>query len=152
MGLGPGFDRASVRGLAPLVAAGALALEGVSCTCTGIGCWDDAEIRIQREGSPPRFAARLDVDGMKVECSAPPSSGKSGECQPNIVSLFATQDTLGVDFLGLAPRRIVITLLDGSTVVAERTFTPHYEKVQVNNGPLCDNPTCHHARETWTLP
>jgi hypothetical protein len=131
----------------------ALALGCLGCACTGIGCWDSATVVVHRAGSPLRLAAQVNVDGNISECPAPEADQTFTKCSGNgVVSLVFSGDDQRVEFLGLAPARFTVTLLDGMTVVAERTFLPRYEKITVDNGLTCDNPTCKHGKETWNLP
>ena len=147
------FGDSRVARLGPLVAAVALALGCRGCACTQIGCADGARIIIHREGAPLRLAANLDLDGTKVECTAPPATGGGGDsCRPPLASLHGSARDLTVEIANLAPKRITVTLLDGTTAVAERTFAPRYEKLEVDNGVGCGDLTCHNADETWTLP
>jgi hypothetical protein len=144
--------RSRLRRLGPLMVALALALGCLGCTCTRIGCWDSATVVIQRAGSPLRLAARVNVDGNIFECPAPEADKTFANCGGNGVSLGFSGDDQRVELLGLAPARLTVTLLDGTTVVAERTFLPRYEKNTVDNGFACDNPTCKDWTETWNLP
>ena len=131
----------------------ALALGCLGCACNGIGCWDSATVVVHRAGIPLRLAARVNVDGNISECPAPGAGVTFTKCSGDgVVSLGFSGDDQRVEFLGLAPARFTVTLLDGTTVVAERTFLPRYEKNTVDKGFACDNPTCKQGKETWNLP
>ena len=129
----------------------ALALGCLGCTCGGVVCWDSATVVVHRAGSPLRLAARVNVDGNIFECPAPEADKTFANCSGNGVSLHFSGDDQRVEFLGLAPARFTVALLDGMTVVAERTFLPRYEKKTVDNGFACDG-TCKYWTETWNLP
>jgi hypothetical protein len=154
-----------------LIPGGLACLE--SRSCTEKGCSDSAAITIQRaDGNTPPLSVQLEVDGRRVTCPAPARGSAGGQpcddprvfvqhrervdctetrtstaisqsCQPN----GTFELVIG---LGGTPARVDATVMDGATVVGQKTFDLNYLTVRPN-GEGCE-PVCRQGAETWQLP
>jgi hypothetical protein len=141
-----------------------------SKTCTLIGCNDQFTIQIQlADGARPHLTADMVIDGRAVSCAAPTDSS-TVTCDTG-VSVWSrelqscTQSQSGTVVMETcvgsgvfaetivvqgSPKSLSMSLLNGTTSVAQQTFQPQYESNQPN-GPGCD-PICKQAATTWTVP
>ena len=137
----------------PLALTAAL-VGGVACACTNVYCWDSATVTVRRaDGSPLALAVTVDLDGDKIDCAAPEpyAPGRSGPpCHPRVDVTRRGDREQVIDIRESAPKRITVTLRDGSRVVAEKTFAPDYESYRPN-GFACE-PTCRQWSDTWIVP
>jgi hypothetical protein len=140
---------------AALAMGAGLALGNLSCTCGLVDCWDSATITVRRtQGESLAVATSLDLDGLQIDCPAPmvnrtPGVSSSPPCHEK-VDVRASGSELVIEVKQTAPRRIGVVLRDGDAVLAQRTFSPRYEK-HMPNGDFCE-PTCRQWQETWMLP
>jgi hypothetical protein len=151
----PGTFRAGWAAALISALAVVMALGNVSCTCGRVYCWDSATITVRgAQGESLLVATSLDLDGTRIDCPAPivDSMGGVSTAQPchEKVDVRASGSALIIEVKEAAPRRIGVVLRDGNAVLAERTFSPRYEK-HMPNGDFCE-PTCRQWQETWMLP
>jgi hypothetical protein len=136
-------------------------------TCTLIGCNDHLTFQIElASGGKPQFAASLLIDGRTVACPAP-VEGTIATCDVGVSTTSRELESCTSAGNGYevcvgsgifaqtivvagAPADVSISLLNGTIVVAQQDFHPHYVSNQPN-GPGCD-PICRQATETWTVP
>jgi len=148
-------------GLLPVVCA----CQYESKSCTAIGCWDRFQIAISEEGiSYPHLAADLVIDGRAASCLAPMLTA-STTCDSGVMVGLRELETCTTEILNPCsgtgiyvedlvvtgtPKSVIVSLRNGTTIIAQRTFEPHY-KDNEPNGPGCP-PVCKLAMASWSVP
>lgn len=133
---------------------------GVACLETKLcleeeGCVNQASITVRRaDGATPPMGVVMDVDGRRVTCQVPPRAAGGVICDDNAVQVQHREVAGGrfeqVVTLPGTPQRVAVTLMAGTTVVAQRDFQLVYMEIRPN-GEHCE-PVCKQRSETWELP
>jgi len=159
------------RAFALVVLAGAATACGDDA-CTTIGCVDEFALTIRHaDGRPPSEAVEVSDDMDDVVCPVVSLDQPYASCSETISinlmeELSCTRYGSGGGSDGQTcvstgryellvvvqgkPANVAVTLHDGDTIVAEKTFEPAYKAAQPN-GPGC-GPTCQQATELWAVP